>query len=45
MKPDRRVLIWTAELREQLSRDGTRSGDDAEALVAAVDVVAGAGRA
>ena len=23
MKPDRRVLLWTAELLEQLSRDGT----------------------
>jgi len=28
MKPDRRVLLWTAELLEQLSRDGTPCGDE-----------------
>ena len=45
MKPDRRVLLWTAALLEQLSRDGTRCGDEAEARVGAVDVVASVGRA
>ena len=36
MKSDRRVLLWTAELLEQLSRDGTRCGDIAEAVLRAL---------
>ena len=39
MKPDRRVLLWTAERLEQLSRDGTRSGDEGEAAPAVLTPV------